>query len=185
MAAINKALHIPSIDQDLVIWTDSKSSIDLINSSRLHVSKALRCSARPYLFSILHILNLRDTVGSTSSILHVPSHTGARSRRAIGNADADHKAKQATHDQDPTPDPNHHMDLARFELPIIVHNMKYDPTSADPLTILTFSPIYGDLRAELTHNLKNLLFKEWTNLSSRGVIPASFPITTRNLMDPI
>ena len=144
MAAINKALHTPSIEQDLIIWTDSKSSIDIISNSRQYTPKALRCSARPYLYSILNVLNLRDAAGSTTTILHVPSHTGSRSRRAIGNADADHKAKIATHDQDPTHDPNHHMDLARFELPIILHNMIFNSTSPDPTQIVTFVPIYGD-----------------------------------------
>ena len=183
MAAINKALHTPSIEQDLIIWTDSKSSMDLISTSRHHIPKALRCSARPYLYSTLHILNLRDATGANTTILHVPSHTGAHSRRAIGNADADHKAKTATQDQNPTHDSRHHMDLAHFELPIILHNMIFNSLSPDPSQVITFSPIYGDLRAALTSNLQKILLKDWTKLPARGAIPNLSQRATKTFID--
>ena len=61
--------------------------------------------------------------------------------------------------------------------------MVYDPSSANPTTVITFHPIYCDLRAALTRNLKHILFKDWAKRPSRGAIPASFPNTTRSFID--
>lgn len=91
------------------------------------------------------------TPSFTSHLILVPTVVGPLEIQTY----TDHKVKKVTQDQDPTPDPHHHMDLVQFELSIIVHNMIYDPNSVNPNTVITFHPIYGDLRVTLTHNLKN------------------------------
>ena len=182
MAGINKALHTPSIEQDLVIWTDSLSSIDCIRRARKGRKNHLRCSARPYVNSILHTLSLRDRVGATTELRFVRAHTGARNKQSIGNAEADRLAKWAAYAALP-PSESMQVDLLYHELPVVLHNFRTQaPTPNNPEIIHTSSPLHGDLRKHLTSHLSSLQIKNWGTRPKRGVLAQTYPSSVSRLI---
>jgi ribonuclease HI len=128
MAAINRAIRSVPLNVDITIHTDSKSCIQAIQKFKKQGPNyiGLECSARTHLRAICRAKHARETLGrSKTTIKHVRSHTGARTKPAVGNAAADRYAKKAVQEDMENEDIN----LAQNDLPYLLHHVTYRPAT--------------------------------------------------------
>jgi hypothetical protein len=194
MSAINKALRSLPVDLNVVIWTDSLSSIQAIDRHMRGLSNLLREAARPYLIAIKRIIAIRTFHGSSSDINHVKSHTGERDLPSIGNAEADRLAKYEALSELNEGDNGNDLHHLQNDLPFMVsqitavpsvivsrkrkniapnktgtkNNLNDSTHDKKALTLFHYKDIHGDIRKTLKTSAHESQLDTWAERPTRG-----------------
>ena len=190
MAAINRTIRSIPMNVDLIIHTDSKSCMQTITKYRRQNSNyiGMECPARCHVRAIDRALRARETFGrSKTKIKHVRSHTGNRTRQAVGNAAADRFAKKAVLDNLGNED----IDLAQNDLPYLVYQIAYrkaeeGEVSQEPDgTIRVETPIHAAIRKDIRKELLSRRDKEWASgdRPTRGQLMRENPGDTHKVIN--
>ena len=97
LQAIARSLAMVPASFDIHIHTDSRSSIDAIESHEkcINERRRMRMSSRPLLALIHHQLDIRHRAGGTITMSHIKAHSDNDDRDSVGNQIADYHANVA------------------------------------------------------------------------------------------
>ena len=169
LSAIYKAIRCAPVSCDVIVYTDSMSSIQAIAKTLRGISltKSLRLNARPYLRAICDTITRKLDCGSSVDIRHVYSHTGFRNLPSIANEAADHLAKYAIDNAQQDEEAESVIDLLKHDLQYIVRHIVTNE-SADGVLTTSTTDLHGDIREHIKRTLEAQRKTTWKARKKKG-----------------
>jgi hypothetical protein len=166
------ALHALPPNTPAEIASDSLSTIQVLEKKeKLSTCKRLKMGARPIIISILRLLVLRRSLGTTTTYRHVKAHTEQTDFWSLGNALADRLADEAAED----PESISAQDTAFLtNEERIVAYVKHTKSA-------TYTHVIGNLRACVRSQLIEQMVAATRTFSTQGRIMHKNPTQVRSI----
>jgi ribonuclease HI/exonuclease III len=190
LSALHRAIRSLPVTTNITVHTDSEAAHLAISSLLREPSNIppLDAPGRPYLIGIVSAIRIRKASGSSTTICHIRSHTGARDLASIGNEGADRGARESAQFDSHTDAECWHDTLANglFELPFVAYILTphLDAKSDPPTFSFQQDRIHGSLKDSLRNHFLSLQHTTWTSTArhSRGKLPRCFPKSAKEII---